>query len=409
MKKTLTLLLLLFSTSLHAHFTHFEPRIIHIYQEDQDAIILMRMPLPLVLLDENWKGIDSEQAIPYTQKINTGDTVDYLINHQEVKDRPALLEAMITDGYKIRKNNHSQYYSVDAIHIFNTDTRKPFNSVDSALENFTESINVKADATKLFDSGIDILLRVYNTSVINDNIDISSLLGDRFNAINRLANIINLHRDDYQEPITTVGILDYSSTKQPSFLDKFIQGFNDGFIHILIGLDHVLFVILLFYSAPTFLRLLSLATAFTVGHSFSLFFGNNLAIASPIFTPGIELLIAITIAISAAALLINKAHHLGTTPLLIIGVIHGFGFSFVFNELEQAGGQTSLTHLISFNVGIELGQLFIYFIAFGLTRLIQKHFSFKRPLSHYVSIATLIISAYWISTRSLPIFEYISA
>lgn len=390
---------------MFSHFSHFEPRIIHLYQDNQDTIILMRMPLPLILLDENWKGIDSKQNIPYTNKVNNSG---YLIDPEKITKNLDDFKKSITPGYTIKKNGVVQNYHIESINIFNSDDRKPFSSLKTAEENFTSDVTIRPSATKLFDAGIDIKLRISNTSVINDDISISSILGDKFNAINKLANIINLHRDIANESVTTtLGILDYSSTHLPSMTQQLINGFSDGFIHILIGLDHVLFVLLLFYSAASFLKLLSLATAFTFGHSFSLFFGDNIAIASPIFIPGIELLIALTIAFTAIALLLKKAQHLGTTPLLVIGVIHGFGFSFVFNELEKEGAQTSITNLLSFNFGIEAGQLFIYALAFTMTILIKKQTVLVKKLPYYVSVCALVISAYWVVTRSMPLFDYI--
>ncbi|WP_299199453.1 HupE/UreJ family protein [uncultured Amphritea sp.] len=402
----LTLTSSLLSSGANAHFSHFEPRIIHLYEENRDTIILMRMPFPLVLLDDSWKGIDSEQKIPFTLRVSAENTVEYLINHHEVQENLAGLKALIQAGYRINKNGQQQSYRVEAINIFNSDTRKPFSSLDTAQSNFTGEISISADARSVFDAGLDIRLRLTDTSLINDEITIGSILGDKFNAINRLANIINLYRDGEKTSVTTVGILDYSTTRQPSLATKLINGFNSGFSHILIGTDHILFILLLFFSATGFIRLLSLATAFTIGHSFSLLFGNNLAISSPAFTPGIELLIALTICVTAILLLFKKAQHISTTPILIIGVIHGFGFSFVFNELAKEGSQTSISNLISFNIGIEAGQLFIYGLAFVLTALVKKHLSFEKPLQYYVSVFTLVVSAYWIVTRSIPLIEY---
>lgn len=409
MKKIFALFLILISSLLssaaNAHFSHFEPRIIHLYQENRDTIILMRMPLPLVLLDDSWKGMDSEQEIPFTLRVFAANTVEYLINHNEIRENLAELKNLITAGYSIKKNGQQQHYRVEAIHIFNSDSRKPFSSLDTAQSNFNGDISISEDSRSLFDVGLDIQLRISDTSLISDEITISSILGDKFNAINRLANIINLYRDDEKTSVTTVGILDYSTIRQPSLTTKLINGFNSGFSHILIGTDHILFILLLFFSATGFIRLLSLATAFTIGHSFSLLFGNNLAITSPLFTSGIELLIALTICVTAILLLFKKAQYISTTPILIIGVIHGFGFSFVFNELAKEGSQTSISNLISFNIGIEAGQLFIYGLAFVLTALSKKYLTFSRPLHVYVSVFTLMVSAYWIVTRSIPLIE----
>lgn len=405
MKKIFALILILYSSTVFSHFTHFEPRILHLHQNNQDTIILMRMPLPLIILDDNWKGIDSKEDIPYTRLINNKD---YLIDKEKIIKNLDDFKKRIKQGYTIKTNGIASNYLIESINIFNSDDRKPFSSLKTAEQNFTKNITIKPSATKLFDSGIDIKLRVKNTSVKYDDISINSILGDKFNAINRLGNIVNLHRDDANESITTtVGILDYSSTHLPSIMQQLITGFIDGFIHILIGLDHVIFVLLLFYSASSFLKLLSLATAFTIGHSFSLFLGDSIALASPMFIPGIEVLIALTIAFTAIALLLKKAQHLGTTPLLIIGIIHGFGFSFVFSELANEGAQTSISNLLSFNLGIEMGQLFIYTIAFTITVLIKNQTILAKKLPYYVSTCALIISAYWVVTRSMPLIDYI--
>lgn len=409
MKKIFAAFVLLFCSTAQAHFTHFEPRIIHLYQDNQDTVALMRMPLPLILLDNTWQGIDSNQDLPFTEKRAAPEGRDYFIKHNEVRTELERLKSYITQGYAFTKDGAAQPFAVEQIHIFNTDSRKPFSNLDTALENFSGELAISPDATKLFDAGIDIQLRLPNTSIVDNDITITSYLGDKFNAINRLANIITLHIDEQQAAETTVGILDYSSQHQPTLYHKLMTGFKDGFSHILIGLDHVLFVVLLFFSAPTFLRLLSLATAFTIGHSFSLFVGDSAPISSPLFTPGIELLIALTICITAVALLFNKAQHLGTTPLLIIGVIHGFGFSFVFSELAQEGAQTSLINLLGFNIGIEAGQLFIYVVVFALTSLLSKKLIFNKPLPYYVSLGTLAVSSYWIVTRAIPLVEYAAA
>ena len=107
MKKIFALFLILISSLLssaaNAHFSHFEPRIIHLYQENRDTIILMRMPLPLVLLDDSWKGMDSEQEIPFTLRVSAANTVEYLINHNQIRENLAELKNLITAGYSIKK------------------------------------------------------------------------------------------------------------------------------------------------------------------------------------------------------------------------------------------------------------------------------------------------------------------
>ena len=174
---------MIYSSTVFSHFTHFEPRILHLHQDNQDTIILMRMPLPLILLDDNWKGVDSKQSIPYTNKVNTSD---YLIDQEKIIKNLDDFKKRIKQGYTIKKNGISQNYLIESINIFNSDDRKPFSSLKAAEQNFTSNISIRPSATKLFDSGIDVKLRITNTSVIYDDISINSILGDKFNAIKKV-------------------------------------------------------------------------------------------------------------------------------------------------------------------------------------------------------------------------------
>lgn len=85
---------------LISHFSHFEPRIIHLYPDNQDTTILMRMPQPLILLGDNWQGIDSKQNIPYTNKVNISN---YLIDQKKITDNLNDFKKHITQGYTIKK------------------------------------------------------------------------------------------------------------------------------------------------------------------------------------------------------------------------------------------------------------------------------------------------------------------
>ncbi|MFW1677062.1 HupE/UreJ family protein [Pontibacter sp. JAM-7] len=408
MKYGLYLLLFLLTSQAQAHFTHFEPRILHIYQDQQDVMVLMRMPLPLVLLDDSWGGIDANSSVEYTRQIQTENGTDYLLDLPRLTNTPDELLRRIQQGYQFNINGKQQAASIEAIHLFNSDDRRPFVDISSAESNFSSAISIEDNVVKMFDTGIDIRFRLEGTSLITDDLTIFSALGDKFKAINRLANVVNIYRNDNRQSQTTVGILDISSQHMPSALQRGAKGFWEGLVHIFIGLDHVLFILLIFFTSNSIIRLITLATAFTIGHSFSLLVGENISINSSLFIPGIELLIALSITLTAIALLMDKGHHLNSTPMLCIGFIHGFGFSFVFRELEQAGGQSDWLTLGTFTLGIEAGQLMIYLLAFCLTWLIHHYAPPKRQLGFYVSILALIVSQYWVVTRVMPIIEAVT-
>ena len=150
-------------------------------------------------------------------------------------------------------------------------------------------------------------------------------------------------------------------------MSTFSLYFKLGLTHILDvrGYDHILFVVALcaLYLPRDWRKILILVTAFTVGHSLTLALATlRLVTINPDL---VELLIPITIFITAASNVIRKrgAALPRVAPLnyalaLGFGLIHGLGFS---NYLRSLLGRSEslLMPLLSFNLGLELGQLII--------------------------------------------------
>jgi hypothetical protein len=148
--------------------------------------------------------------------------------------------------------------------------------------------------------------------------------------------------------------------------------FQLGFEHItdINGYDHMLFLLALcaayFYS--DWKKILVLVTAFTVGHSITLSLaGLNII---PVNSDWIEFLIPVTIVATATKNLVVKQGKAATVTYLMalgFGLIHGMGFS---NYLRSLLGDELLLPLLSFNLGIEIGQLSvvtaIFLIQFAL-------------------------------------------
>ena len=140
-----------------------------------------------------------------------------------------------------------------------------------------------------------------------------------------------------------------------------------GFTHILPkGLDHILFVLGLFLLSPKPKPLLWQVTAFTLAHSITL----ALAVLGIFALPGrvVEPLIALSIAVVA----IENLFHTEVSPWRWVGVfgfglIHGLGFAGVLNEVSLPRDQIGVA-LLSFNIGVELGQLAVIALAFAATK-----------------------------------------
>lgn len=144
-----------------------------------------------------------------------------------------------------------------------------------------------------------------------------------------------------------------------------------GFFHILDGTDHLLFLFCLVIPFRRFRSLIPIVTAFTVAHSITLIASAyDFAPDALWFPPLIETLIAVSIVYMA---LENIAGGATVERRWIVafgfGLVHGFGFSFALRQTLQFAGSHLLTSLLSFNVGVELGQLLVLALMIPLLEL----------------------------------------
>ena len=148
--------------------------------------------------------------------------------------------------------------------------------------------------------------------------------------------------------------------------------------------DHILFVISLciIYPLKHWKKLLILITAFTLGHSTTLILATLHIFSIP--TNIIEFLIPVTIMLTAFGNILQKSDKFSTVShrykyvlAMFFGLIHGLGFS---NYLRSMLGNEEglLVPLLSFNIGIELGQIIIVAIILALTILAVDMLGMKR-------------------------------
>ena len=141
-----------------------------------------------------------------------------------------------------------------------------------------------------------------------------------------------------------------------------------GFDHILDGTDHLLFLLCLVIPFRRFRALIPVITAFTVAHSITLIASAyDLAPDARWFPPLIETLIAISIVYMALENIVGRSTvHRRWMIAFGFGLVHGFGFSFALKQTLQFAGSHLLTSLLSFNVGVELGQLLVLILLIPL-------------------------------------------
>ena len=142
----------------------------------------------------------------------------------------------------------------------------------------------------------------------------------------------------------------------------------DGFFHILGGIDHLLFLLCLVVPFRRFAALVVIVTSFTVAHSVTLIASAyNMAPSAAWFPPLVETLIAASIVYMALENIISPACPERSRGALnrrwvvtfVFGLVHGFGFSFALRDSLQLAGSHVLTSLLSFNIGVEIGQVLV--------------------------------------------------
>lgn len=138
-----------------------------------------------------------------------------------------------------------------------------------------------------------------------------------------------------------------------------------GFVHIVPkGVDHILFVLGLFLLSLKLGPLLTQVTAFTLAHSITLGLSIYGVISlSPLW---VEPLIALSIAYIGIENIVRGRNSVSRLLVIFLfGLLHGLGFSTVLTEIGLPRSEF-LTALLTFNVGVELGQMFVILVALGL-------------------------------------------
>jgi hypothetical protein len=186
---------------------------------------------------------------------------------------------------------------------------------------------------------------------------------------------------------TTQGALDVMKTFIPS-----------GTHHILIGPDHILFLIGLLLLGGTWMALVRIVTAFTIGHSVTLSLAALNIVSPPasIIEPAIALSIVF---VGADNLVRGDGRDLRAWVALTFGLVHGFGFANVLREFglpREALGWS----LFSFNFGVEIGQLAVVLLVASLLTAIRKRSDVMGArVAVAGSVVVIAAGTYWFVQR----------
>lgn len=166
-----------------------------------------------------------------------------------------------------------------------------------------------------------------------------------------------------------------------------------GVRHILGGLDHLLFVLCLVIPFRRPRPLVLIVTAFTVAHSITLVSAAIGIVPDALwFPPLIETLIAASIVYMALENVVGARLERRWMIAFGFGLVHGFGFSFALRESLQFAGSHLAVSLVTFNLGVEIGQLLVVALAVPLLALLVRR---VRERVAVVILSALVAHSAW--------------
>jgi hypothetical protein len=193
----------------------------------------------------------------------------------------------------------------------------------------------------------------------------------------------------------------------PRWSQAALQFVSLGFRHILDGIDHLLFVFCLVIPIRRLKQLIAIVTSFTVAHSITLFASAyGFAPSALWFPPLIEVLIASSIVYMAFENIVGARHDRRWMIAFGFGLVHGFGFSFALRESMQFAGSHLLTSLLTFNVGVELGQILVLLIAVPVLAALYRYVVAERMGVILLSALVAHTAWHWMTDRFSLLRQY---
>jgi hypothetical protein len=173
-----------------------------------------------------------------------------------------------------------------------------------------------------------------------------------------------------------------------------------GFMHILDGADHLLFLVCLVIPLRRMRTLVAVVTSFTAAHSVTLIASAyGVAPDGLWFPPLVETLIAASIVYMALENIVAANIMRRWAITFAFGLVHGLGFSFALRDTLQFAGSHLLTALLAFNLGVEAGQLLVLLLVVPALNMLFRYMVAERMGTIVLSAIVAHTAWHWMSDR----------
>lgn len=384
------LCLMLIPLELKAHFSYSDPRIVHVAETDAgEMAILIRMPAPLALLPQDWRGAEETRLPPF----GTRAAGDIMLDPQTLHDEQSAFHKHLSAGLIVWIDGSAKSFTIGRTKLWSDADRPSFGTAKSAFK----ALDKQSPSMPMmyFDTTLDVEFLLPQSS-LDASIHLTSDLGGRFKVMDKFGTVVKLHRDSGTETRAMIGTLDAKFDGVITPWQSFIAVAWIGAEHIYLGLDHLAMILLIAIAATSWRQALMWASAFTVGHVVTLAAGlYGYAPQAVWFIPSVELLIVLPIVAAGAAVALKLPHVLNWPALFVIGLIHGYGFAAAASVVLFTG-DVDAAALLAFAIGLELCQLAVYLAILPIIFMLDQTLKSNR-LRWRLPVALMLAAAAGIS------------
>ena len=398
-------------------------RVVHVEHAKDGIRAYMRVPMPLLVADLLGPVRDdgSREPAPFTTNREENGQLVHYVDLDEVLANPVGLGRVAADKHVFVFNGKRVRGDVESVRVWPALQQTRFVSLEEVKRSFLQKEIFPANAgpTYVGDAVVDIQLLYRGVDSVKGFMFATQLRGG-VPDVDTLANVIIHYQGGEPRIYRILGpiaeLVQIGEVPEEQRLDRIPEIHEakdsalqdawrfmlEGVRHISTGLDHVLFVICLTIGASRLRVLVYRVSGFTIGHTITLvggFFGY--APSGAWFIPAVELGIALSIIYAAITAMTNRGEISSFLVTTCIGLLHGLGFSFVLHEILKVDSPNLWVSLISFNIGVEIGQLLVVVaiwpaFVIGMKRLEKTTFLARNA----IALAALCVALYWSYQRA---------
>lgn len=391
-----------------AHFIlNANIRVVHVEHRSDGLLVYLRLPMALVVagLVGPEKADGTRDPAPYTYNLVENGQLMHYLDVEALRQEPLGLGKLVADGHELIVAGSLLMPQVQAVRAYPTLNQPLFSDLAQARAAFDgPAFPEGLAAPYVGDTVVDVRL-FYAGSGPAYSYQFRSKLDPGLPDQEQIANVLLDHRSGGTEIFRAGGLLDQPIEVSNSRLAAAWTFVREGVRHIWTGTDHVLFVLCLTIGAIGFGSLAGRITGFTLGHTVTLMAGFlGLAPTGEWFIPAVETAIALSIIYAGAIAILRKPGAASFVVAAGIGLLHGFGFSFVLREILRVDAPDLWVSLLSFNLGVELGQIVIVAAVWPLLTLVDRYLKrLSQPGRAAIAFTCIAVAALWTGQRVMAL------